>query len=65
MVANIAVAPTPCTARIATSAPAFGASPHASEATANNAVPATYTFRRPITSAAEPAPSSSAASASA
>ena len=39
--------PTPCRARAAISTPAFGASPHSSEASANQTVPATNIFRRP------------------
>ena len=39
--------PTPCRARAAISTPAFGASPHSSDATANQTVPATNIRRRP------------------
>ena len=39
--------PTPCRARAAISTPVFGASPHSSEATANQMVPATNILRRP------------------
>ena len=65
VVANIAAAPAPCTARAATSVPALGASPQASDDPANTTSPATYTLRRPTRSASEPTPSSSAASTSA
>lgn len=39
--------PTPCNARAAISTPAFGASPHSSEAAANHTTPTTNTLRRP------------------
>ena len=39
--------PTPCSARAATSCPAFWASPQSSEAAANQTTPMTKTRRRP------------------
>ena len=49
-----AAAPSPCTARAATSAGALGASPQASDAAPNTANPAIITRRRPARSAARP-----------
>ncbi len=46
--------PMPWRARAATSTPAFGASPHSSEATANHTTPTTKTLRRPYRSPSEP-----------
>ena len=40
-------APTPCSARAAISSGAVGASPHSSDATANQTTPITKTRRRP------------------
>ena len=39
--------PTPCRARAAMSTATFGASPHSSDAIANQTVPTTNIFRRP------------------
>ena len=57
-------APAPCTARAAIRNPALGASPHASDAIANQIVPITKTFRRPKASPSAPPSSSSPASGS-
>lgn len=46
--------PMPCRARAAISTPAFGASPHSSEAEANHMTPRTNTLRRPKRSPSEP-----------
>jgi hypothetical protein len=51
---TVSAAPTPCTARAATSSPAFGASPAASDITPNRTSPARNTARRPYRSAARP-----------
>ncbi len=65
VVANIAAAPTPCTVRAAMSTGAFGASPQINDETANTARPPTYVVRRPMMSPSDPAPSTSAANATA
>lgn len=57
-------APTPCSARAAIRMPAVGATPQSREASANQMVPTTKTFRRPNESPSEPPASSSPASVS-
>ncbi len=47
-------APTPCTARAAMRVSTFGAIPHSSEASANQATPTTKTRRRPNRSPSVP-----------
>ena len=46
--------PTPCSTRAAISTSGFGASPHSSEASANQIVPITKIRRRPNRSPSEP-----------
>ena len=45
--AIMAAAPSPCSARAATSAPSVGAAPHSAEAAVNTAMPASSIRRRP------------------
>ena len=56
--------PMPCSTRAATSSPVVGASPHSSEAAANQTTPTRKTRRRPYRSPSAPPSSTSEASAS-